>query len=775
MSLCLTCSLFSAAEAPETKAFQQQLVRDLGRSLEIQHAGMARAKQASQKRADRGYSYNLAAMTALHSTTGEARLLDWARDDMLWTVESAIQNGEARPFLTSFRNLQPFCEAYFYLREKGRLSAAEQKRIEDQIRASARTHYDYTDWGAHNRATVDGASFLWAAKAIPRDPEVETWRRYGDALLHDSWGKWPIEDASIYNPFWLFYLMTAGEATDRVDEVMGFVTTRYYFEFYSRLLMPNEMLPDWGDGDWTHQWQWYTADMVRAGSYYRNGKYLHFARQLYSYYMGSGPGSVKVSVAGVAIDKATGNKLLTGDAVYCAGAAVRWLHLSVPIVPYKIARSEEVLDDLVGKKIVFRNDKGGESGYAMLNYRDEGPYARYQRDYLNQQLAAYQEKPHHGHADENSFTVLMDDRTVLLHDGGYRPTTNEGWRADLFHNRLVARLGWPDDGDVVGYLSQNRQYHAVRTEKIHFGNFGSIDYSRTRLMDDQVGYTGDRMVLFVVDPGMYIVVDSIRIDRAGHKLFVNMWHPDQVLKQGSCTAGVPPAGTQQGAAPMSMPAGGQRYNCEDYTVSWPSRIAIRQEYWPNEHNKELLIQFLENRDKIAGIKEITRRFNPSKAFFQYMAGYFYAGQRLTFVTVLTPHKPGSFSDAMLNTVRIVPGSDRESRSLGLSFEINGRPVTVGLKLDQNMGLTNYRGRPMFDFETGSLGYGKLNTDADFAYVMDRGGEVEFAAMNVSRVMYGGKTLFDMPLNKHMYQGPGEYRVPAIKDKMPRWHEVRKLP
>ena len=705
---------------------------------------MARAKQSGRKRAERGYSYNLAGMTALHSQTGDAKLLDWAREDMLWMVDSAIENGRTRPFIDSFRNLQPFCESYFYLREHSRFSEAEQKKIEDQIRASVHTHYDYTDWGAQNRASVDGASFLWAAKTMPNDPEVEKWRRYGDALLYDSWGKWSIEDASIYNPFWLFYVMTGAEATSRVEELMGFVTTRYYFDFYSRLLMPNGMLPDWGDGDWTHQWQWFMADMVRSGSYYRNGKHLYFAWQLYNYYMG--PRSRGKPAAG-RIERNGSGTLLTGDAIYCTGAALRWLDSAVAIVPSKITRSEEVIDDLVGKKIVFRNDEGDDSSYAMLNYRDEGPYARYQRDYQNQQLAAYEEKPHHGHADENSFTVLMDHGTVLLHDGGYRRDLgDEAWRADLFHNRIVARVGWPNNGDVVGYLSQGRQYNAVRTEKIHFGNFGSIDYSRTRLIDEQTGYTADRIVLFAVDPGLYIVVDNILIDRPGPKLFVNMWHPDHVLKQG-----------------------------DNYVVSWPPRVAIRQEYWPNEHNKDLLIQFVGNRDKIPGTKEITRRFNPSTTLFQYMNGYFFRGQRLTFVTVLTPHDPGKFSDSMLQNVHLIPGSDRESRSLGLAFEVGGRPVTVGLKLDQNIGLTNDRGRPMFDFETGSLTYGKLNTDADFAFVMERGRDVEFGAMNVSRVLFDGRTLFDMPLNTHMYQGPGDYRVRAIKDKMPRWHEVTHQP
>ncbi len=60
--------------------------------------------------------------------------------------------------------------------------------------------------------------------------------------------------------------MTSSEVTGRVEELMGFVTTRYCFDFYSRLMMPNGMLPDWGDGDWTHQWQWFMADMVRSGS-----------------------------------------------------------------------------------------------------------------------------------------------------------------------------------------------------------------------------------------------------------------------------------------------------------------------------------------------------------------------------------------------------------------------------------------------------------------------------------------------------------------------------
>ena len=334
--------------------------------------------------------------------------------------------------------------------------------------------------------------------------------------------------ASIYNPFWLFYVLVGAERLEQEDEVLGAIPTHTTLEAYSRLLMPNDMLPDWGDGDWTHSWEWFFAVMVRGGSAYRQGRYLDFAQRLYLQHRG---------------------ERLNSAVTYCVSAALNWLDDSVPMVSCAIPRSEEVVDDLAVKKIAFRNNRGPQSAYALLNYRDVGPYGRYQRDYLNQQLAAYEEKPHHGHADENAFIALMADQTVLLADGGYRRTFHEGWRADVYHNRVVARLGWPFQDDVLAYVEQNTQYQDVATEKVHFGTFGTLDYSRTRLVDPQRGYTGDRIVLFCVDASTFVVVDSIHIDRSGHKLFLNMWHPDQVLQRGELAE-----------------------ERSHWVVSWPSRI-----------------------------------------------------------------------------------------------------------------------------------------------------------------------------------------------------------
>jgi len=681
------------------QSFQQRLIRDVSQGVEAWRSAFAEIERKNDpKRLIEGYG--LSAMVNLHARTGDSALLAEARREMLW---SAAQGRPIHAF-----HVPAFIEAYLYLRS--RLTESERARVEALIRLTMRSQYDFPDWGAHNRSVVQANGYYYAAKAMPADPEAPKWRLYGDALISESWGRWSVEDASMYQSFWLFHMLETAEAAGRVDELMNSIPTRFYFEYYSRLMLPNGLMPDFGDADWWLRSEWYFAVMTRAGSYYRNGRYLHHARRFY---------------------EAQTRAPLSGSVLYCAAAALKWLDPAVPETPYPLTRSEEALEDLVGKKIVFRNPAGA---YLLLNYRDQGAYGRYTRDHLNQVLAAYEEKPHHGHADENSITHLMEGGTLLLGDGGYRPFEDffGGWRADVFHNRIVARAGWPMRGDVFDYLAADKLYREVTTEKVHFARFGPLDYSRTRLRDPALGYTADRIILFVVETGMTIVVDSIRIDREGRKVFANVWHPENILSKG-----------------------------EDYVVSWPKRIGTVGPYWENPHTRDLLIHFLDTRDKFIASKLITRRYNPSEVFYEYVANHFFAGQRLVFTTVLAPHAAGTFRKEMLDAVRIIPGS-----ALGLEFSIAGKPVTVGLKLDQTIGLANLKGRPMWDAAAGTVGYGKLRTDADFAFAMEDAGGGEFGLMYATRLEYGGKTAFEMPVTPQIYQGPFEYRVPDARAKMP---------
>ncbi|MBS0662864.1 MAG: hypothetical protein JSR48_06345 [Verrucomicrobia bacterium] len=709
----------------DTAAFRQRLLHDLQAGIERNHAALASGQQPLTV----AHVWALSGMVNVHRQTKDDRLLGWTKDGILALVKLARQaDGKPQPLFESFRHLTPFCEAYIYLKPRGMFTPAEIADIEALITASVATHYDYSDFGTHNRALIDAAGFYYSAAAVPDSPEAPRWRAYGASLAADSWNAWSIEDASIYQPFWLNYTLVLADLLGRTPEHMKAVTTRFYFDVPKFLLMPNGLLPDWGDGDWTHMWAWNTANLIRAGSYYHDGEYLEAARRMYdahlAYYQG-----------------------IQEDNLYPLGLALRWLDPAVPFQPLVQEHSAEVIDDLVSKKITFRSPAGD---YGMLNYRDQGPYARWQREYQYATIYAPEERPHHGHSDENAIDLLLSDGTVLLADGGYRARVEDGWRADVFHNRIVARTGFPPESDIFDYLRADTTYHPVTTEKIHFGTFGSLDYSRTRLVDTERGYTGDRIILFAPESGLYLVVDSIRIDVSGQKVFCNTWHPDKVLKQG-----------------------------DNYVVSWPDRIPIRQEYWPNPHHKDLLIQFLDNRDKITLTKVIGRRYNLSTVFYQYLKGYFYEGQRLTFITVLRPHAPGGFTPAMLDDVKVLPSEHDDQRTLGLTFTLGGDPVTVGLKLDQTIGLTNRRGGPRFDFRTGRVEYGKLATDADFAYVRRKAdGSRELGFMYGCEVQFDGRTLFDMPLGNHpgmfgetVYPGAKEFKVDQIKDKMPRWHAV----
>jgi hypothetical protein len=731
--------------AEGAERFRRRVIADAHRAAAAAHETMRRLCAAGERFADQNLAYAMAAMAALHEHAGDREALEWLREDLLWAVDSnAGADAEARPVFTWFRLLQPFCEAYRCLRDGGHLSAVERARVEAQLRASGETHFAFTDWGPHNRAAVDASCFLLLADTLPSDPLAARWRGYGEALLADSWGRWSMEDASIYPPLWMVYLLTAADTLGRADELLGRVTTRYYFDYWLSLLTPTGMLPDYGDGDWTLSWEWYVPAAVRAAAHYGDGRYLWFAQRVWEAH-------AEYEGAEAADGRSLEGQPLEPMPLYCAALALRWLSPAVEPVAVERSSSHEALEELVGKKIVFRS-AGGR--YALLNYRDEGPYARAARDYLNQQLAAYEEKPHHGHADENALNLLTEDGTVLLHDGGYRIRIEpEGYRADVYHNRLVVRNGMPVEGDLYEYLERDRMYRQVETEKLHFETFGAIDYARTRLEDDEGGYVADRTVLFVPSSGTYVVVDWATIRRAGHKTVANLWH------LGSCGE-----------------EGGVFRRGADWAVSWAPFVPIRDQRWRNPHTRDLLIRFLRTRGTPAIFKETRRAFHPSVAVYQHASGWFTAGQRVLFVTVLAPHAAGGFSNTMLEDARIVEssrGGEAEHGTLALGLEVDGCPATVGLKLDRTLGLANLSGRPRFDPDAGALNYGPITTDADMCFVVDRGSLVEYGFVNAARLRYGGATLFEMPVHAGLFQGfmPEDQMVRAPRDTMPRWQET----
>ena len=147
-----------------------------------------------------------------------------------------------------------------------------------------------------------------------------------------------------------------------------------------------------------------------------------------------------------------------------------------------------MLDDVIGKKVVFRNGWDPASTYMLLNYRDEGDGGWLGRHYLRNTISVEEEKMHHGHADENSIVLLMDSASVLLHDAGLPERSSERRRTGPGDRTISTTVLWSATKSVIqrqgvlSFVQNSGAYHAVRTQKIDFVSLRDADMSRTRVV-----------------------------------------------------------------------------------------------------------------------------------------------------------------------------------------------------------------------------------------------------------------------------------------------------
>src|SRR5207244_2005446 len=132
-------SMAAASAANDGGAFQRQLIGDLRRDVERLHLAAAPERARNEKPADYYFPYLLAGITSLHARTGDAALLTWAKEDLLWITRCSIDaKGEVVPFFgANFRFLPALCDAYLYLKSRGALTAGEAREVAAQITASA--------------------------------------------------------------------------------------------------------------------------------------------------------------------------------------------------------------------------------------------------------------------------------------------------------------------------------------------------------------------------------------------------------------------------------------------------------------------------------------------------------------------------------------------------------------------------------------------------------------------------------------------------------------
>lgn len=623
--------------------------------------------------------------------------------------------GNGVPALANFFFMPPYIRAYMRIRESGVLDPAAREKIERDVAGSADFVFHFPEWGAHNRAILRAEALIYAALAMPDHPNSGKWKKMAEIIANDNLKQWEIEDATVYHPVWLSSLYSYAEAAGN-KEFWDSPLTKYYLQYYLKLIGPQGTVPEFGDARWSAGWEALRLVPVfeKGAAVFHDPRLKWAARTIFESF------EHNVRVMGI------------GEA-YHLSDAYRWAEESLKPVP-PTTLSQEVLEDVVGKKIVFRDGWKPTSTYMLLNYRDEGDGGWLNREFLRQTISVEEEKMHHGHADENSIPLLMSRGSVLLHDADYRSDLPSGpygsWRQDYFHNRLIAR---PEKKDVrqslMEFVRNSGAYRAVRTQKIDFLNLKEVDMSRTRLIDENLGYQSDRIVTFIKELGWFVVIDAIKIRRAGYFTFATLWHAQHILEKGS--------------------------NFFDVVTD-----SIRSVTFPTDQS--LLIVFPETYAKTIGVEPISRSYQEENAIYQTLSSQYKAGDTELFVTVLVPHSRDQSVDDLRARIKLVDVT-APFDAVGLQIERGGSTSYLCVKIDLETEIARENIRPRYLYSLGKVGYGDFETDAHFLFASVNKESVSYSASNVLKVIYQGNVLMEALPNTHGLQldKPGE-RVGYVK-------------
>jgi hypothetical protein len=629
-----------------------------------------------------------------------------------WKTRAEYANGI--PAISNFFYMPPFIRAYLRIRDCGVIDPTARKKIEESVAGSADFIFYFPEWGTHNRAMLRAEALTYAAAALPDHPHAAKWRQLARIIANDNLKQWEVEDATVYHPVWLTALYSYADATDD-KELFNSPLTEYYLQYFLKLIGPQGSVPEFGDGRWKAGWEAlrFVAIFEKGAAAFKDPQLKWAAKRVFE-------------------SRPSGETIGIGDAYYLSDA-YRWTDESVK-AQQPTSLSQEVLEDIVGKKVVFRNGWSPTSTYMLLNYRDEGDGGWLYREFLRETISVEEEKMHHGHADENSIPLLMSGGSVLLHDADYRSDLPSGpygaWRADYFHNRLVARINKRDARQpLMEFVQNSGAYRAVRTQKIDFLNLKEVDMSRTRVIDQDLGYQADRIITYMKEQGWFVVVDAVKILRSGYYTFSTFWHAQNILAKGNGYFDI-------------------------------ATDSIQSEKFPA--NQSLLLIFPETYAKTLGEEPISRSYQKEHAIYQTISSQYKAGDTEVFVTVLIPHQRGEDLAAVKSKVKLLDVS-APYKAVGLEINRGDRTSTLGVKVDLDMDVARENIRPRYLYSLGKVSYGDFETDAQYLFATVDKRNVTYAASNVLKVIFKNKPLMEALADSHALQLDGTVeRVGYVK-------------
>jgi len=625
-------------------------------------------------------------------------------------VKTRPEYAKGLPAIPNIFFFPKYLRAYAVLKKNDLLTADERATVERDIAESADFIANFQEWGPMNRAMLRAECLAYAAKLVPDHPHSPRWAMMGKAIGDDSWGQWEVEDATGYHGIWLYSLLGYASDVREDEQLYRTAVMHYYFDYFLALVCPAGIVPDFGDAYWGGGWDRMIPFFEKGAAVYKDPRLRWAAEQLFRKYLDPMPDRKSVFSALALTD------------------AVRWGDFTLEGRRPE-GGTQQVLDDIVGKKVVFRDGWSEKSTYMLYNYRDEGDGGWLFREYLRTSIPVEEEKMHHGHSDENSIALLMTNGSILLHDGGYRDYMPSGpygaYRADYFHNRVAVRDGkialgqregeWryasPGRAAVEGqgmleFFRNSGAYRQIRTQMVDFLTLEHFDMTRTRITDEDLGYEADRIVNYLKDLDWFVVFDVVRFTTPGYLTMANLWHTRTIHRSGPGW----------------------------YDTSYDSLRSLDV-----RGGERLLVHFPVQALLEEGVETQTRYWQEEQVIYQLIGRHGYRNDLQAFVTLLIPHGEKVDPEPLLKSVTMLDvGSYPEAVALRISAE--GKEYILGARLDMEGVLARDWARPMYTYESGKMRYGDYTTDGHALFAVEGAKTIDYVMVGGTQIEYRGKIL-----------------------------------
>lgn len=595
------------------------------------------------------------------------------------------------PAAPNFFHLVEFAEAWAAVRANAAIEGELREEVDAALASSAEHVLHFPEWGAHNRAMLRAAGLLASARALPEHPQAADWERLAHVLASDSLHAWEIEDAALYQPIWLLALLRYARLAEREAEVLESIPVRATLRAFLELLTPAGNLPAYGDA-------WWNSSLDRTFACLAWG-----AHHLGDPELAWGAARVRAALGGFE-DEAPP----LGRAHLAA-----LLHDRLPAAT--LAREPRLVSGpVVGGqpfgKLVWRDGWDAQADYLCASFRGALNWGGAQQEYLRRTLAVEHEKAHHGNEDEGSIALWMHAGSVLLHDGGYREAAPSGphgsFRADVFHNRLVARRDAAPADSLLARLLDAGTYQPARAELWDHQDLGPLAYARLRMEHPQQGYASERILLRLPALRTLIVLDRFVPAIAGRWTLASLWHTQHVRDHGPGWA----IGAYESLRGDALP-----------------------------QTRELWVGF-PGSEQAPRIEPIRRHAQDEWVLAQPVELELQAGAAHTLVSALRSIPTQGDVEARSLALRLL---NVDPASAGVALEIEDGPVRhlLWVRTDPEHGLGPAQVRPRDAWPATRVVAGPLATDASLAYARVEDGRAHWWAAELTALDYAEQELF----------------------------------